>query len=224
LILGPAGSGKSTIALRFALTAAQSGKCVSLYSFEESIPNLEGRAKTLGLDVRPYIDSGNLVLRKVDPAELTPGQFATLLRNATDENKADMVVIDSLNGYVHAMPEQQFLMLQLHELLSYLSNNGVVTILILAQAGIMGSMKSPLDLTYLADTVVVTRFFEAFGRVKKAVSVIKKRTGAHEETLRELKIGQGGVAVGPVLEEFSGIFSGIPTFVGSPQKILKEDA
>jgi circadian clock protein KaiC len=224
LILGPAGSGKSTIALRFALTAAQNGKCVSVYSFEESVQNLEGRAKALGLDIRPYIDSGNLVLRKVDPAELTPGQFATLLRTATDEHKADMVVIDSLNGYVHAMPEQQFLMLQLHELLAYLANNGVVTIMILAQAGIMGSMKSPLDLTYLADTVLITRFFEAFGRVKKAVSVIKKRTGAHEETLRELKIGQGGVMVGPVLEEFSGIFSGIPNFVGSAHKILKEDA
>jgi circadian clock protein KaiC len=223
LILGPAGSGKSTIAIRFAVSAAQRGQKVAMYAFEESLLNLYTRAESLGIDLRPYVNSGLVKLRKVDPAELTPGQFATLLREATDRDKADLVIIDSLNGYIHAMPEQQFLMLQLHELLAYLSNRGVVTIMILAQAGIMGSMQAPLDLTYVADAVIITRYFEAFGRVKKAISVIKKRTGMHEETLRELRIGKGGVCVGPVLEDFSGIFSGVPSYIGSESKIMKEE-
>ena len=222
LILGPAGSGKSTIAVRFAVAAAERGQRVAMYAFEENLSNLLSRAAQLDMDLQPHIDSGHITLQKVDPAELTPGQFATLLRKATVGESADLVIIDSLNGYIHAMPEQQFLMLQLHELLSYLSNKGVVSIMILAQAGIMGSMQSPLDLTYLADSVIITRFFEAFGRVKKAISVVKKRTGAHEETLRELKIAKGGVFVGPILEDFSGIFSGIPTFIGDKNKIMKE--
>lgn len=221
LILGPAGTGKSTIALRFALAAAERGEKVAIYSFEEGTNTLMARAQSLKMDLKKYVSSGRITLRKIDPAELTPGQFAALLRSTSAEDKASMVIIDSLNGYIHAMPEQQFLMLQLHELLSYLSNQGVVSILILAQAGIMGSMQSPLDLTYLADSVIITRFFEASGAVKKAISVIKKRSGPHEDTLRELKIGEGGVIVGPVLSEFSGIFSGIPKFRGSTSKMLE---
>lgn len=221
LILGPAGSGKSTIALKFAVSALEQGKKVAFYSFEESVNSLKSRTKSLGIELEQFLPTGKLLLRKVDPAELTPGQFTSLVRDA-DTEQADVVIIDSLNGYVHAMPEQQFLMLQLHELLTYLNNRGVVTILILSQAGIMGSMQSPLDLTYLADSVILTRFFEAFGRMKKAISVIKKRSGAHEETLRELKIGPGGVAVGKVLSEFSGIFTGIPKFLGSEEQMMKE--
>jgi circadian clock protein KaiC len=223
LLLGPAGTGKSTIALTFAVAAAARGKKVEIFSFEESSVNMLARAEALEMDLQKYIDQGLISLRKVDPAELTPGQFASLLRDSAAQEGTDMVVIDSLNGYIHAMPEQQFLMLQLHELLSFLSNRGVVTIMVLAQAGIMGNMQTPLDLTYLADAVVITRYFEAFGSMKKAISIIKKRTGAHEETLRELRIGKGGVIVGEVLHEFSGIFSGIPEFVGSRDKILKED-
>lgn len=224
LILGPPGTGKSTIALRYAIAAADRGKKVAIYSFEESSTNLELRAKSLEMNLMPHLKSGLIKLRKIDPAELTPGQFTALLRETTDEQNADMVIIDSLNGYIHAMPEQQFLMLQLHELLSYLGSKGVVTIMILAQAGIMGNMQTPLDLTYLADSVVITRFFEAFGSVKKAISVIKKRTGAHEETLRELRIGKGGVLVGPVLKEFSGVFTGVPRYSGPNNDILKTDS
>ena len=222
LILGPAGSGKSTIALRFAIATAAAGKKVAHYSFEESTANLLQRASSLNMPLEEQMDSGRLTIRKIDPAELTPGQFASIVRGAND-GEADMIVIDSLNGYVHAMPEQQFLILQLHELLAYLGNRGVVTVIVLSQAGIMGTMKSPLDLTYLADTVLLTRYFEAFGRVKKAISVIKKRTGAHEESLRELRIGDGGVIVGEVLREFAGIFTGIPRFLGEESKMMPQD-
>lgn len=220
LILGPAGTGKSTIALRFAISAAERGQKAAFFTFEESIPNLFARAEALGLDVEKHTKSGNLIIRKVDPAELTPGQFASILREAASETDLSLVVIDSLNGYIHAMPEQQFLMLQLHELFSFLGNRGIVTIMVLAQAGIMGSMQTPLDLTYLADSVMVTRYFEAFGSVKKAISVIKKRTGAHEESLRELRVGKGGIIVGEVLREFSGIFTGVPRYNGNKNKIM----
>lgn len=221
LIIGPAGTGKSTICLKFAVSAAERGEKVSIYNFEESIPNLVQRATALGLDLERYINSGNIMVRKIDPAELTPGQFSSLLREAATTEKSDMVIIDSLNGYIHAMPEQQFLILQLHELLAYLGSRGIVTLMVLAQAGLMGQMQTPIDLTYLADSVIVTRYFEAFGSVKKAISVIKKRTGAHEETLRELQIGKGGFAVGNVLTDFSGIFTGVPVFSGDLSAILK---
>lgn len=224
LIMGPAGTGKSTITLRFAISAAERGQKICIFSFEESTFNLISRAKSLGMDVEKHIKSGKIVLRKIDPAELTPGQFAALLRNSSLTDHVDMVIIDSLNGYLHAMPEQQFLMLQLHELLAYLGNRGVVTVMVLAQAGIMGSqMQTPIDLTYLADTVIVTRYFEAFGNIKKAISVIKKRSGAHEDSLRELVIGQGGIIVGNVLEDFRGIFSGIPSYHGDSEKMIKSN-
>jgi circadian clock protein KaiC len=210
LLIGPAGTGKSTISLRFAISASQRGQKVAIYSFEESVVNLIARGQALGMDVQAHLDSKNLTIRKIDPAELTPGQFANLLLESTTEHKVDMVIVDSLNGYIHAMPEQQFLMLQLHELLAYLGNQGVVTILVLAQAGIMGQMQTPLDLTYLADTVIITRYYEALGKMNKAISVIKKRTGDHEDSLRELRIGPGGPIVGPVLKQFRGIYTGTP--------------
>ena len=223
LILGPAGTGKSTLAVRFAVSAAERGQKVAMYNFEESAENLIGRAEALGMNLVRQLESGQIKLRKVDPAELTPGQFASLLYDATTVDQAEVIVIDSLNGYIHAMPEQQFLMLQLHELLSFLGSRGVVTIMILAQAGIMGAMQTPLDLTYLADSVIITRYFEAFGSIKKAISVIKKRTGQHEESLRELRVGPGGIIVGPVLNEFSGIFTGVPKFFGSDSQIMKTE-
>ncbi|RYZ67872.1 MAG: circadian clock protein KaiC [Proteobacteria bacterium] len=222
LILGPAGTGKSTICIRYASAAAERGLKVAYYSFEESTDNIVGRSNELGIDLQKYIDQEKITIRKIDPAELTPGQFTSLVLGANNDG-AEMIIVDSLNGYVHAMPEQQFLLLQLHELLSYLGNRGVITVMVLAQAGIMGRMESPLDLTYLADTVIVTRFFEAFGRIRKAISVIKKRGGPHEETLREFRVGQGGIVVGPVLEQFSGIFTGTPTYSGDRENILPNE-
>lgn len=221
LIMGPAGSGKSTIAIRFAFSAAERGEKVAIYSFEESVHNLLKRAKSLDIDISRHIESGLIKLRKIDPAELTPGQFSSLLR-AEGEVPVDMVIIDSLNGYLHAMPEQQFLMLQLHELLAYLGNKGMVTVMVLAQAGIMGNMQTPLDLTYLADAVLLTRYFEAFGAMKKALAVIKKRTSSHEESLREFKVGKGGIVVGDILNDFRGIFNGVPIYVGDSSKIMGE--
>jgi len=223
LFLGPAGSGKSTLALQFACAAAARGEKVAMFNFEESSASLALRTGSLGIGFEDYVKNGHITLRKVNPAEMTPGQFTSLVREAADVEKADIIIIDSLNGYIHSMPEQEFLVLQLHELLTYLGSRGVVSIMVLTQAGIMGSMQSPLDLTYLADTVILTRFFEAFGKVKKAISIIKKRTGEHEETLREFKMGPGGIKVGKVLEEFSGIFSGIPKFTGTASKIMEED-
>ncbi len=219
LLLGPAGSGKSTLTVRFATAAAERGQRVTIYSFEESLTNLMGRAAALGMPMNEYVDAGLISIRKIDPAELTPGQFTSLVRGEADA-LTNMVIIDSLNGYIHAMPEAEFLILQLHELLSYLGGKGIITLLVLSQAGIMGTMQSPLDLTYLADTVLLTRFFEAFGRVKKAISVIKKRTGPHEETLREYKLSSAGIELGPVLSEFSGIFTGVPRYLGNSNKIL----
>lgn len=220
LILGPAGSGKSTIAICIAVSAADQGKKVAFYSFEESAINLQKRASTLGIDLKKHIEKGNITLKKINPAELTPGQFTALVRKSHEE-QADIFVIDSLNGYVHAMPEAQFLILQLHELLSYLGSRGVISVMILSQAGIMGTMQSPLDLTFLADSVILTRFFEAFGSVRKAISIIKKRTGYHEDSLREFKVGPGGIIIGPVLKEFSGIFTGVPRYGGPQDHMMK---
>ncbi|RYZ75567.1 MAG: circadian clock protein KaiC [Proteobacteria bacterium] len=222
LILGPAGTGKSTICIRYASAAAERGLKVAYYSFEENTDNIIARSNELGIDLKKYIELRKISIRKIDPAELTPGQFTSLVLGANNDG-AEMIIVDSLNGYVHAMPEQQFLLLQLHELLSYLGNRGVITVMVLAQAGIMGRMESPLDLTYLADTVIVTRFFEAFGRIRKAISVIKKRGGPHEETLREFRVGQGGIVVGPVLENFTGIFTGTPTYSGDRENIMPHE-
>lgn len=220
LILGPAGTGKSTLTMQLALAAVKSGKTVAIYSFEESVNNYLARGRSLGLNIDEHIRNKKILLKKIDPAEMTPGEFTSTVKGA-HANGAEMIIIDSLNGYLHAMPEQQFLILQLHELLSYLGNRGVITVLVLSQAGIMGTMQTPIDLTYLADSVILTRFFEAFGKIKKAISVIKKRSGVHEDSLREYKLGKGGVIVGPVLAEFSGVFSGIPRYMGDESKIMK---
>jgi circadian clock protein KaiC len=213
LIMGPAGSGKSTVAVQYVVAAAARGDHAAIFAFDESRETLLARSAALGMDLRTHIDSGLVTVQQVDPAEMSPGEFVHAVRDQVEQSQCRIVVIDSLNGYMNAMPEERFLTIQLHELLTYLGHKGVTTILVVAQHGLMGStMQSPVDVSYLADSVILTRYFEFRGRVKKAVSVVKKRSGAHEETIRELRVGKGGITVGTPLENLHGVLTGVPSF------------
>lgn len=217
LILGPAGSGKSAVGLQFAVAAAKRGERVSLFLFEEGRGTLFARCRSLGIDVENAVESGKLSIRQVDPAELSPGEFTHNVRRIVEEDGCRVVVIDSLNGYIQAMPEDRMLLLHVHELLAYLSQRGVVSILVMAQHGMLGKdMYSPADVSYIADTVIMLRFFEAAGEVRKAISVVKKRSGAHESSIRELSLGPG-IRVGEPLRHFQGVLSGVPTFLGNAE-------
>jgi circadian clock protein KaiC len=220
LMIGAAGTGKSSLAAQYAKRAVERGEHAALFLFDESIATFTARSAGLGIDVRKYLDSGQINLRQVDPAELSPGEFAYALRETVDQNKSSIVVIDSLNGYLNAMPSDRFLTLHLHELLSNLGHRGVTTLMTMTQHGIVGGTAVPLDLSYIADTVILLRYFEAFGEVRQAISVIKKRTGKHERTVREMRI-DNGLAVGEPLREFRAVLSGMPEFVGPAAKGLE---
>jgi len=209
IIMGPAGAGKSNISSRFAVAAAERGENAAIFTFDETTETYMARTSGLGMNMGvPHI-----ALRQVDPAELSPGEFVAMLRVKVEQENTKLLIIDSLNGYLNAMTEERMLMLQLHELLTYLNKRGVVTILTLAQTGMMGTgMRSPVDLTYLGDSVLMLRFFEHAGAIKKALSVLKKRTGAHEQTIRELSFADGKLLVGKPLYAFQGILTGTPTF------------
>lgn len=222
LILGPAGTGKSLLALTFISGAIQRGEKAVMFVFDEELGLLIQRAKGLGVDLREMIDSGGLVLEQVDAAELTPGEFADRVRCCVELNGAQTVVIDSLNGYQAAMPEENALILHLHELLQYLNRQGATTFLTVAQHGLVGDMKAPVDVTYLADTVILLRYFEARGRVRRAISVVKKRTGQHENTIREYRIGGATITLGEPLIDFQGVLRGVPVLVGTRQDLLDE--
>ena len=211
LLLGPAGSGKSTIAVQYAVAAAARGDHAVIFAFDESIATLEARTRDLGIELVRGRNAGQIRVQQVDPAELSPGEFAHLVREAVEKDSARVVVIDSLNGYIHSMPEEHFLTAQLHELLSYLGRKGVTTLMVVAQHGLMGAnMQSPIDTSYLADSVVLLRFFEYDGKVKKAISVVKKRSGTHEESIRELRFNEKGIHLSEPLSEFHGILTGVP--------------
>jgi circadian clock protein KaiC len=214
LILGPAGTGKSLMALHFALSAIARGEKAAYFVFDEELGLLFDRTKSMGMELEALSDRGDLSIHQVDAAELSPGEFTARVRRCVDELKIKTVVIDSLNGYQAAMPEEDFLILHMHELLQYLNRQGASTFLTVAQHGLVGEMKAPIDVTYLADTVILLRYFEAAGHVRRAVSVIKKRSGLHEKTIRDFEIGEGGVIVGPPLHDFQGILRGVPNFVG----------
>jgi circadian clock protein KaiC len=214
LFMGPAGSGKSTVASMFAAHAASQGHRVLYFAFDEMPAILISRAREIGLDFDGAMKSGLLEIRQVDPAEVAPGELANEIRTAIDVDKTRMVIIDSLNGYVNAMPQEEFLHLHLHEMLTYLNQQGVVTIMVLAQHGLVGAMGAPVDVSYLADTVLLTRFFESRGAMKKALSVIKKRSGAHESTIRELTMSADGIKIGEPLVDFEGVMTGVPRFLG----------
>jgi len=213
LFMGPAGSGKSTVASMFAARAAHDGQKVLYFAFDEVPALLINRAQQIGLDFEGAVKSGMLEIRQVDPAEVAPGELADEIHQSIAKGTR-MVILDSLNGYVNAMPQEEFLHLHLHELLTFLNQHGVVTIMVLAQHGLVGPMGAPVDVSYLADTVLLTRFFEARGSLKKALSIIKKRSGAHEDTIRELTMSPKGVAIGPPLVHFEGVMTGVPRFLG----------
>jgi circadian clock protein KaiC len=225
LLLGPAGAGKSSIALSYAVTAARAGDFVSMFLFEELITLASKRGAGLNLDPRPYVKSGKLHMEQIDPAELSPGEFVQHVRDTVETRNARMVIIDSLNGFMNAMPGEGHLPLQMHELLAFLNHRGVLTLLVLSQAGLMGTnMTTPVDLSYLADNVMLFRYFEAAGRVRKALSVVKKRSGPHEDTIRELTMGNGCITIGEALAGFRGVLTGVPTYVGSEQALRDNDA
>ncbi len=214
LILGPAGTGKSLFAINFAVAAIQRGEKAALFIFDEEMGLLFDRTLKLGIDLQAMQDGGNLIIEQVDAAELSPGEFADRVRRCVAEQDIKTVVIDSLNGYQAAMPQEQFLVLHIHELLQYLNRQGASTYLTVAQHGLVGDMKAPVDVTYLADTVILLRYFEAAGHVRRAVSVIKKRAGLHEKTIREFDIGDEGLSLGDPLIGFQGVLRGVPNFVG----------
>lgn len=215
LFLGPSGTGKSSLAAQFAAHNARKGHPVTTFLFEESMATYLMRARGLGAELEPLIKAGSLVVRQIDPAELSPGEFAGLVRAEVEIRGSEMIVIDSLTGYLNAMPSENFLKLHLHELLTYLGQHGVSTILTLTQHGIViGTEQSPIDASYLADTVILLRYFEAFGEVRQALSVIKKRTGVHERTIRELRFDKG-VHVGEPVRDFHGVLTGVPQAVGA---------
>jgi circadian clock protein KaiC len=210
LLVGPAGAGKSSLATRYALAALERGEPAAIYTFDESRNTLIERSTGLGMRLHSYLESGRLLLEGVNAAELSPGHFAHRVRERVAQHPGGVVIIDSLNSYLNAM-------------LSYLNRKGLLSILIMAQQGLIGQMHSPVDLSYLTDTVVLMRYFEFRGAVKKAVSVIKKRSGAHEETIREFRLGPNGVTVGPPLSEFQGVLTGVPTYIGELSPLLGKE-
>jgi circadian clock protein KaiC len=210
LIIGAAGTGKSSLATMVMMAAAERGEASAMFTFDESVRSLVTRSQGIGFDIQRHVDEGRVRLQAIDPAELSPGEFIQGIRDAVEEHGARVVVIDSLNGYLNAMPEERFMIVQLHEVLAYLGQMGVLTILVSAQQGLIGHMINNIDVSYLADGVILLRYFESRGAVRQAISVLKKRTGAHERTIRELRIGRDGMSIGEPLSDFRGILTGVP--------------
>jgi circadian clock protein KaiC len=224
LVIGPAGTGKSLLILHYVAAAVARGERAALFVFDEEMGLLLSRAKGLGIDLAAMRDAGQLFIEQMDAAEMSPGEFSHRVRGCVDRQGIRMVAIDSLNGYQAAMPEEQFVILHLHELLQYLNRQGAATFLAVAQHGMIGDMKQTIDVTYLADTVIMLRYFEALGRVRRAISAIKKRTGAHEDTIREFQISNRGIAIGPPLHDFQGVLRGVPTYVGKGAPLMDQTA
>lgn len=217
LFMGPAGSGKSAVATMYAHAAALRGERTAFFCFDEAPRTMLARAKALGMPLEEFIEKGLVHIQQVDPAELTPGEFAAHVREEVAKG-AKLIVIDTLNGYMHAMPEAHFLSAQLHELLAYLGQLGVLTILVVAQHGMVGAnMNAPIDVSYLADTVLMFRYYEHLGEVRKALSALKRRYGAHENKIRELRF-ENGIIVGEPLTQLQGVFTGVPSIVKSPER------
>jgi circadian clock protein KaiC len=215
LLSGPSGVGKTSTALRCGLSAIERGERAAYYLFDEGIPTMLARAHSMGMDLQPHIDEGRLQVYQIDPAELSPGEFASWVRRAVERDRVTFLVIDSLNAFMQAMPGEKYMLLQMHELLSYLNQQGVITMLVLGQHGIIGEVRSDVDLSYLSDTILLFRYFEAHGKMLKAISVAKSRTTQHEASIREFRMGPGGIQVGEPLRDFEGVLSGLPTYRGA---------
>lgn len=222
LITGPAGTGKTALALQYVHAACERGEAATIYEFDERIGTLMLRAKAMGLDLQKHIEGGALTIRQMDPAAISPGEFAAAVRDEVEDRNSRIILIDSLNGYMAAMPQEQQLILQMHELLSYLNQRGVVTLLINPQHGLVGTMATSLNISYVADAVILLRFFEAEGRLRKAISVLKNRSGAHEDSIRELRVDSQGIRLSEPLQDFKGVLTGTPEYVG-PRAPLMED-
>jgi circadian clock protein KaiC len=223
LILGPAGTGKSLIAITFAIAAIARGQKAALFVFDEELGLLFERMRGMGIELETMRQSGQLLVAQIDAAELSPGEFAHRVSRTVDTEGIKTVIIDSLNGYQAAMPEENSLILHIHELLQFLNRHGATTFMTVAQHGLVGDMQAPVDVTYLADTVILLRYFEAIGRVRRAVSVIKKRSGGHESTIREYRISSDGLSMGPPLEGFQGVLRGVPSFTGEQAGLLERE-
>ena len=215
LLMGPSGVGKTTTAIRCMLAALERGETCAYFLFDEGLATLLSRASAMSMDLEPFIDSGHLKIRQIDPAEISPGEFSSWVREAVIDLGASYVAIDSLNAYLQAMPGEKFLLLQMHELLTYLNQSGVATLLVLGQHGLVGEIRSDVDLSYLSDAIVLFRLFEAKGELLTAVSVVKSRASAHERTIRQLRLGPTGVRVGEALVDFQGVLAGVATYSGS---------
>jgi circadian clock protein KaiC len=225
LIVGAAGTGKSSLCAQMVAAAAARGQSAAVFIFDEGTQTLLTRAAGLGIDLAAHIESGRVTVQPVDPAELSPGEFAHTIRRHVEERGVSVVVIDSLNGYLNAMPGERFLIIQLHELLSYLGQRGVATLLVSAHHGLIGSaMSAPIDASYLADAVILMRYFETQGEVRQAISVVKKRGGSHERTIREFRMNNGRIHVGKPLREFRGVLTGVPVYEGLPVRPSEESA
>jgi circadian clock protein KaiC len=222
LITGPAGSGKTNIALQYVSTACKRGERVVIYEFDERIGTLLSRSKLLGFDFKSHMDNGLLAIQQMDPAEISPGEFAWMMKDEVEKNDAKLIVIDSLSGYTASMPQEKELLLQMHEMLTYLNQQGVATLMINPQQSLVGSMSTGgLNVSYVADTVMLLRFFEVEGRIRKAISIIKNRGGSHEDTIRELRIDSKGLRIGQVLSQFQGVLTGVPEFKGTVDQLLE---
>ena len=214
IFIGPAGVGKSTLSMMYAYSAVQRGERAAVYLFDEGPETLYKRTSALGMDVKKYVDEGRITLRQIQLAELTPGELSYMVSREVEEKGTRIVIIDSVNGYMMATPQERYLTMQFHELLSYLNRNGVISILVVGQYGLVGSMQTPIDMSYLADSVVLLRYFEAHGSVHQAISILKKRTGDHERTIREFRMGPGGLQIGDPLSGFQGVLTGVPVYRG----------
>ena len=221
LVIGPAGSGKSALASQYVAEAAANGEQAVIYTFDESLETLLARADALESPLRRQLEAGKVMVQQVDPAEMSPGHFAHEVRTMVERDRARIVVIDSLTGYLNAMVEENFLLNQMHELLSYLGQNGIVTVLVATQHGLIGTaMQNPVDVSYLADTVILLRYFESRGCVRNAISVVKKRSSRHERTIREFTLDKG-IHVGEPLRDFHGVLTGVPMFTGKAESLVE---